>query len=209
MRKVKRAAFFDFDETLIDGIIEWKFFWYMVRKGKINLFKAAFDSVLLILGKMEFGKSLFREYKPYLKSLSRRELEKYVPEFYSNEIRKIINPLVLDQMIALQRKGFVIVIVTSAIDFLMQPFLNEFHIRHMESCVYKESEDLFHRNVANRIPYGKNKEIFIKKFSKNNHIDLERSYAFGNLPMDRYMLEAVGNGFFVKNGRLKKYIRRV
>lgn len=198
MARQKKAAFFDFDETLIDGTIEWEFFWHLVRAGKINLFKSTLRTLALMMLKLRFGRSLLRQYKPYFFGLKKQDLKALMPSFYRLRIRHMIKKDILDRMLSLKEKGYIIVLVTSSLDFMLEPFMREYGIKHAECCIYKEAENLFSKSITNNVPYGKNKEVFVRGFAKLENISLKSSYAFGNLPMDRHMLNAVGNGVSVR-----------
>ena len=192
-----KAAFFDFDGTLINGTSEHLFFKYLIKTKHINLIKSIAKFLVLQLVSLRFDPMFFREHKPYLKDISGGELKKYALEFYKKEIKKRIREDIIKKMINLKRQGYTIIIITSTLDILIEPFLKEYDIIHSFSSIYEPTSSLFRKDIKNIIPFGKNKEDYIMKFSKKYKVNLKNSYAFADSKSDKKMMRIIGNPVWV------------
>jgi phosphatidylglycerophosphatase C len=192
-----KAAFFDFDGTLINGISEHLFFWYLIKTKRINLAGSLLRFLALALIKLRFDSALFREYKPYIHNIDKSSLTKYSEDFYKKKIRKRLRKGVVNKMLSLQKRGFTIVMVTATLDILVNPFLKEFRIAHAFSSIYTPTKSIFRKNIKNVVPYGENKKSYIVKFAKGHSILLKDSYAFGDSRADTEMMGIVGHSVWV------------
>jgi len=188
------AAFFDFDDTLIvtDSVKLGVRYYY--EKGEIPL--------PMLAGLMA------RNYL-YKRNLYPQErIIRYALQFYrgkpperfisfSGEIFKKIKPYYSKTMLEVLRfhqdMGHLIVMVSASVRFVLEPVAKDLGIQHL-LCTDLEigSDGMLTGKPLEPLCLGKNKTSFAEKFSKENGIDLSKSWFYSDHQTDLPLLEAVG-----------------
>jgi len=207
------AAFFDLDKTLWACSGEKAFAGHQFRQG--NLGFVPLGNVLYQYLRYELG--LIND----LDSLKRQVLralfagvtvapciEDYTAHFHAHLSRSLF-PRMLDCVRNHQRAGDKVVIVSSALDFIVSPVAE---LLNADDCFATELAIAGHRfsgEVLGRIHYGPVKASVIKDYVDRHGLDLAQCHAYGDHWEDRYMLDTVGHPVAVNpDRRLAKLAQR-
>jgi putative phosphoserine phosphatase/1-acylglycerol-3-phosphate O-acyltransferase len=188
------GAFFDFDGTLIDGYSAAAFLRDRARRGDLSLGEA---TKLLRTGLdqragrtdfdhfMRVGVQAFRGHDaPNLARLGNRLLR--------GTLGGLLFPEMLEILAAHRRAGHTVVIASSALPFQVEPIARELGIRHVLCTRLETIGDLYTGRVEGPILWGPGKAAAVRSFARDEGIDLQHSYAYGNGDEDIEFLRAVG-----------------
>jgi HAD superfamily hydrolase (TIGR01490 family) len=207
------AAFFDLDKTLWACSGEKAFAGHQFRQG--NLGVVPLGNVLYQYLRYELG--LIND----LDTLKRQVLrtlftgvtvapciEDYTAHFHAH-LSQSLFPEMLDCVRNHQRAGDKVVIVSSALDFIVSPVAE---LINADDCFATELAIAGHRfsgEVLGRIHYGPVKASVIKDYVDRHGLDLARCHAYGDHWEDRHMLDIVGHPVAVNpDRRLAKLAQR-
>lgn len=199
---MEKAAFFDFDGTLIEQTSELLLFRKLLRDRKIPVLLTAKDYLLLFL-RRGFSRRTFRSFKPYLAGIPKEDLLWYGKALFPTYRLKT---KIIHHLRSLQSRGYRIVLVTGSFDFLVAPFMQAYGISDAITYPLRATFASREKSFAAPIPHGAAKADLIRSFCEINQVDLPSSYAYGNSRHDLPMLRVIGNGFMVTK---RNYLKRI
>jgi HAD superfamily hydrolase (TIGR01490 family) len=190
------AAFFDFDETLIDinsSKVGFKWLydnkmltkWFILKVAIIGFF---YEINLISEKRMADGMVVFYKNKKLAYFAERAE------EFYFDLLKPHLVPRMLEKLDFHKKNGHILVIVSGSIRYYLEPVAKDLGIHHLV-CTDLE---IGHNGLLTGKPNGQicigkyKKELTLKLVDKLN-IDLKNSYAYGNNEADIPLLKLVGN----------------
>jgi HAD superfamily hydrolase (TIGR01490 family) len=211
-------AFFDVDGTLLPPSLESRFFWNLLRGGKIpagNCFH--WTARMLRLGAAGLAKAV-QSNKMYLRGVSTRvisemesqEIRRWVPEFFPAAIQRIWWHAL---------RGDTIVLVTGTLaplgEIVKSALARELLWRGVEARIPIIATQLAERDgcwtgcILGVAMCGDAKAAAIEQFASSRGVPLAQCFAYGDHALDRPMLEAVGNPFAVNpTSRLRRIAQR-
>ena len=192
------AALFDVDNTLLPGeASEVRFFRFLWRRGLVGWSELG-RSVAWLIGHLPpFSLHSLRERKVYLAGKSPSEIEAYAREFCQ---AKMIGKLSVEgraKLEAHRQAGHLLILVTGAPDFLIKPLAEFLDVATVFAAKPEQRGSVFTGALVPPLPYGRGKRELILAHARTMGLDLVNSYAYGDSPGDRDLLELVGHPLVV------------
>ena len=202
------AAFFDFDETIIDinsskvGF-KWLYENKMLSKWfilKVIITGMLYEANLISEKHMADGMVIF--YKGKKLSFFSDRAEK----FYNDLLKPHLIPQIVDKIRYHKDRGHILVIVSGSIRYYLEPVARDLGFDHLVCTELEEGVDgLLTGKPKSHICLGKNKQLMTIDLVNKLKINLDESYAYGNSQADIHLLKMVGNPTAVEpNLPLKK-----
>ena len=202
------AAFFDFDETIIDinsskvGF-KWLYknkmlsIWYII---KVFITGLLYEVNLISEKRMADGMVIFYKGKKLSFFSERAE------EFYHHLLKPHLVPKIVEKLNYHKKQGHILIIVSGSIRYYLEPVAKDLGIDHLICTDLEQGPDgLLTGKPKGQICLGKYKQKMTKQLIDDLNIDLGKSFAYGNSQADIHLLKMVGNPVAVEpNMPLKK-----
>lgn len=209
---MKTAAFFDFDDTLIDTNsskigFKWLYDNNLVSKRFLlkTILLGLFYKIRLV-SDIRMSNSLIKFYKG-------KKLEffaKQADEFYENLLKPRLVPKILKKVEDHKKQGHFLVIVSGSIRYYLEPVAKDLGFDKIICTELEEGPD----GILTGKPIGKiciddyKKELALNLVEKEN-IDLKSSFAYGDNESDIQLLKLVGNPIAVQpSPKLRKLAQK-
>ena len=202
----KTVAFFDVDGTLLKSTIVHYYIWMRFEETPFLLKhlwligflpKIVYYLILDSRSRTRFNQVFYRNYRgmnvEHVKGLSTRIFEAY--------IRPKIFPAAASQIQEHKEQGTDVVLVTGALDFIVQPLANYFSVDCVLAPQLLEANGQFTGELTTAPLIGEEKAKAMRNYAEQHEISLEESYAYSDSQSDLPMLECVGNPAVVNPGK--------
>ncbi|MDP6502555.1 MAG: HAD-IB family hydrolase, partial [Planctomycetota bacterium] len=188
-----RAAFFDVDGTIVKSNIVMPY--VHIRRSELssigNLFWTPFFLLkaltYIIVDKIDratFNRMFYRNYRGRLVE----DKEKMAKLCFEAYIRPNIHDQAKERIRQLKEEGYLIVLVTGSLDFLIQPLAAQLEIDHMIAARLEEKDGRFTGKLDGNPVSDKEKATRIRAYAEANKINLPESQAYGDSMADLPML---------------------
>ena len=202
------AAFFDFDETIIDinsskvGF-KWLYknkmlsIWFII---KVFITGLLYEINLISEKRMADGMVIFYKGKKLSFFAERAE------EFYHDLLKPHLVPKIVEKLNYHRKQEHILIIVSGSIRYYLEPVAKDLGIDHLICTDLEEGSDgLLTGKPTGQICIGEYKQKMTKQLIDDLNIDLDKSFAYGNSQADIHLLKMVGNPVAVEpNIPLKK-----
>ncbi len=144
-----------------------------------------------------FSLHSLREQKVYLAGKCPTDIESYAREFCQAEM---IGKLSLQGRTRLdehRQAGHQLILVTGAPDFLIVPLAEFLDVSTVFAAKPEQQNSVYTGALIPPLPYGHGKRELILAHAQEMGLDLAGSYAYGDSPGDRDILELVGHPLVV------------
>lgn len=197
----KIAAFFDFDQTLVE-----------VESAKMG-FKWLKENRMLPLGyalKILITNTLYRRHiipeermvkilLTFYRGKNLADFEKSADAFYRKYLEPHLAPRILSRLDYHKNQGHVLVLISGSVRYWLKPAANNLGFDHLLSTDLEEGEDgLLTGRPKGLICVGENKRVLSLELARKVGIDIKESYAYGNHQADIPLLELVGKPYVVE-----------
>ena len=192
------GAFFDVDNTLIPGLsIEVLFFRHLWKLGVIG-FSQMRESLWFLTQRIPpVSLGPLRRNKLYLVGQQPGFIEPLADEFVRNEICSKVSIRGEGILSRHQRAGHHVALISGSPDFLVKPIAEVLSVSIVHAARLQATEGGYTGRVYAPLPYGEGKRRIIEDLASQYHLDLKRSYAYGDSPGDFDALKMVGHPFVV------------
>ena len=192
------AALFDVDNTLLPGeASEVRFFRYLWRRGLVGWSELS-RSVAWLAGHMPpFSLHSLRERKLYLTGKRSTDIESYAREFCQVEMIGKLSGQGRAKLDSHRQAGHQLILVTGAPDFLIMPLAEFLDVATVFAAKPEQRDSVYTGALIPPVPYGRGKRELILAHARGMGLDLAASYAYGDSPGDRDILELVGHPLVV------------
>jgi HAD superfamily hydrolase (TIGR01490 family) len=194
--KNKIAAFFDFDETLLEVAsgrlgIQWLWDRRMMPLGYILKIQAAnFFYQWRLLSDERMVRILLTFYKK--KRL--KDFEKGAENFYREYLKPHLAPRILSRVNFHKNEGHVLVLISGSVRYLLEPVIMDLEFDHLLCTDLEVGPDgLMTGKPKGLVCVDQNKKRLTLRLAENIGLDLGKSYAYGNHQSDLPLLEIVGH----------------
>ena len=202
------AAFFDFDETLLDVEsgrlgIQWLWDRRLVPFGYIlKILTANFLYKRRLLSDERMVKTMLTFYRK--KRLA--DFQKGADNFYKSYLKPHLAPGILSRVHFHKEEGHLLVLISGSVRYLLEPVVRDLEFDHLLCTdLAVDKNGLMTGKPADLVCVDHNKKILTLKLAQQLELDLEKSYAYGNHHSDLPLLETVGNPHAVEpNSVLEK-----
>jgi HAD superfamily hydrolase (TIGR01490 family) len=190
----RTAAFFDFDGTMIDGYSAMAMMQHRWRRREMSPLEIA--RLLMVGLEAGLGRADFERFmRVGVKAFRGRQADD-MAEMGEKLMRSVLGgalyPEAWELVAAHRRKGHTVVVATSALPFQVEPLAREFGVEHVLCTRLEERDGVLTGEVDGPILWGPGKAQAVAKFAREQNIDLEKSFAYGNGTEDVQFLETVG-----------------
>ena len=202
------AAFFDFDETLLEvesGRLGLQWLWdrRLVPLGYIlKIMGAYFLYQRRLLSDERMVKIMLTFYRK--KRLA--DFQKGADNFYKSYLKPHLAPGILSRVHLHKQEGHLLVLISGSVRYLLEPVVRDLKFDHL-LCTDLEVDNngLMTGKPADLVCVDHNKKVLTLKLAQQLKLDLQKSYAYGNHHSDLPLLETVGNPHVVEpNSILEK-----
>ena len=203
------GAFFDVDNTLVPGpSIEVLFFRHLWKLGLIGVSQLS-QSIWFLLQRMPpISLGPLRRRKVYLVGQHPEVIEPLAKEFVHSQVCPRLSLRGESVLARHQRAGHQIALISGSPDFLVYPLASVLGVTVVRAARLQSTEDGYTGRVFAPLPYGPAKARLVEDLASQYHLDLKRSYAYGDSPGDLQALEVVGHPFVVNPIRGMAYLAR-
>lgn len=208
----RAAAFFDFDNTLLDADSAEIGIKYLYKRKMLSLAFA-----LKIWGASKFYKldllSPERMALMCMKFYEGRDLALFEREseaYYHETLKPKLNHTMLEVVEERRRAGDVLVILSASVRYMLEPARKDLGFdRLICTDLEKGNDGLLTGRPADAVLLGTHKAAYARRFAENEGIDLSKSSAYSDHHSDVPMLEMVGNPAVVNpTKQLLKYAKK-
>jgi HAD superfamily hydrolase (TIGR01490 family) len=198
------AAIFDVDGTLVASNVVAYFAWMKLHDlppAQRPLFAAKmlaqvpFYWALDKVSRTQFNRVFYRNYKGWKPAHARR----LGRESFAGYTVGHLFPEAVEQLREHKRLGHRVVILSGALDFLLEPF-REF-ADDVLTAKLQEEDGLYTGELSGAPVAGEARARMLASFARRRNLDLSSSYAYADSISDLPMLEAVGNPVAVNPDR--------
>lgn len=193
-----KIAFFDIDDTLIDGqtqklLVTWAF-----KKGRINLFRL-FDLLLFFakykLGLVDNVAGMMSKSYSLVAGWSVEETEALIREAFQKKMKDEIFTKGRELIEKLKMEGCRIILVSNTLQQIVDLLSHELAVEKSLGTVLSREGEKFSGKIG-RLMYGKEKVRYIKEFLGAD-FDFSACSAYSDNKSDLPLLELVGKPFAV------------
>lgn len=191
------AAFYDVDGTLIEINIVHTFAYYAARQASwsksLKTTLATALSVPLFVAADKVSRKWFNElfYQGY-QGFSQDRLEILAEELFEDVIKPKIYPRARDLIEESRRAGCRQVLISGALDFTMRPLARYLQVDDLIANQLEYKNGVATGKLKKPFVGGATKPVLMRKFAKENDIDLAESWAYSDSYSDFPMLAVVG-----------------
>lgn len=196
--QVSIAALFDVDNTLLPGkASERGFFRFLWRHGLVGWGELSRSAAWLVKHVPPFSLHPLRERKVYLTGKRPSDIESYAQEFCHAEMIGKLSQDGLRRLEEHRQAGHQLILVTGAPEFLIVPLAEFLRVPTVFAAKPEQRDGIYTGALMPPFPYGRGKRALILAHAQEMNLDLTNSYAYGDSPGDRDILELVGNPLVV------------
>jgi alcohol-forming fatty acyl-CoA reductase len=198
------AAIFDVDGTLVGSNVVSYYAWLKMREmpaAARPLWTAAFLSKIPFywaldkVSRAHFNRAFYKNYAGWEPSRARHLGQESFPGFTLSRIY----PEALACLREHKRMGHRVVLLSGALDFLLDPFKDL--ADDVLSASLAEEDGVYTGELSGAPVAGEARARMLASFARKRGVDLARSYAYADSISDLPMLEAVGNPVAVNPDR--------
>ena len=187
------AALFDVDNTLLPGeASEVRFFGFLWRRGLVGWGELSRSAAWLAGHVPPFSLHSLRERKVYLTGKRPADIEPYAREFCQAKMIGRLSVQGRAKLDAHRQAGHQLILVTGAPDFLIGPLAKFLDVSTVFAAKLEQRDAVYTGALIPPLPYGRGKRELILAHAREMSLDLAGSYAYGDSPGDRDLLELVG-----------------
>ncbi len=205
------AAIFDVDGTLLGSNVVSHYAWLKLRDlppilrplfaaslvGRVPYYWA-----LDKFSRAHFNRAFYKNYRGWKPARARH----LGAESFSGYVLKRLFPEAVAELRAHKRAGHRIVLLSGALDFLLEPFADL--ADDVLSARLEEENGAYTGEISGVPVAGEARARMLASFARKRGVDLSRSYAYADSISDLPMLEAVGNPVAVNpDARLQRAAR--
>ena len=199
--KSQIAAFFDFDETLLEvesGRLGIKWLWdrRMVPLGyilKIQVANFFYQRQLLSDERMVRILLTFYKKKRFL------DFQKGAEDFYRKYLKPHLASGILSRVRFHKNEGHLLVLISGSVRYLLEPVMKDLEFDYLLCTDLEVRQDgLMTGKPKGLVCVDQNKKKLTLKLAENIGLDLAKSYAYGNHQSDLPLLETVGKPHVVE-----------
>ena len=191
----KVGAFFDFDETIIDGFSALIFIREQLKKGYLKphqFVKVVTALVNLKMGLSDFS-SVMEVGAEVLTDVNEQEYAGFAEKIFHSYLEKLIYPEARALIQAHQDKGHTVAIVTSATPHQVQYVAKSLNVEHVLCSHYEIKNGLFSGRLEGPVCWGEGKLKAITALAKKHKLSLSESYFYSDSDDDLPALNGVGH----------------
>ena len=201
MKPKSIAAFFDFDETLIDIESSRLGFRYLWERRLVSL-----PFILKVLSANYFYKrhwlsdeKMARLLIKFYRNKRLDDFQQGAYAFYKERLKPHLAPNIHARVKKHRRQGHRLVLISGSVRYMLEPVAEDLGFDHL-LCTDLEvrADGLLTGRAKGPICLNSNKRVLAERLALKAKIDLASSYAYGNHQSDIPLLKLIGNPYAVE-----------
>jgi len=211
MNAKKVAAFFDFDQTLIEVetgrmAMEWMRDNRMILPG--FMLRVLTANVLYKLGLLS-EERMVRVMLTFYKGKKLEDFRKGSEKFYREYLQPYLAPAILSRVEFHRERGHLLVLISASLRYLLEPVMNDLGFDVLLCTDLEEGENgLLTGRPIWPVCIKDHKKSVTLKIAREYGLNLEQAYAYGDSHSDLPLLELVGHPHAVEPSPLLEKIAR-
>ena len=211
MNTKKVAAFFDFDQTLIEVetgrmAMEWMRDNRMILPG--FMLKVLTANVLYKLGLLS-EERMVRVMLTFYKGRKLEDFRKDSGKFYREYLQPYLAPAIVSRVEFHREMGHLLVLISASLRYLLEPVMDDLGFDVLLCTDLEEGENgLLTGRPIWPVCIKEHKKAVTLKIAREYGLNLEESYAYGDSHSDLPLLELVGHPHAVEPSPLLEKIAR-
>ncbi len=196
-----RAAFFDFDNTLLAGDSAKMGIRFLWEQGQVPL---SYILRVMLLNQF-FKRDLYpaermaRSLITYYRGRQLADFEAGATEYYHAHLKPLLAPALLERVEEHRRRGDKLVILSASVRYLLTPVVEDLGFDHLLCTDLEENGQGFLTGRAKgSICIGEGKRRAAERLAIEQELDLSQSTAYGDHHSDEPMLAMVGHPIAVE-----------
>lgn len=210
--RLRPAAFFDFDSTLLRVDSAEVGIRYLLKRKEISFAYA----LKIWLANQLYKRNWLSSERMALMCLGfykGRELQHFSREsdaYYHEILKPLLAPTMCERLAFHRARGDVLVILSASIRYMLDPAARDLGFDHLLCTDLEEGPDgrLTGRPLGGGMLLGPRKEEAARRLASEAGLDLARSFAYSDHHSDWPMLKMVGQGYAVNPTRLLRRLAR-
>lgn len=200
------AAFFDIDDTILNGNSGVVYTMQFLKHGMIGLRFAMRIGRLFMkykFHKLDYDGTMKKTYG-CLNGWEKAKILKIINKYHDKKIVPRIRDYMRKEIENHKKAGRKIIFATNAWDITVERLAYDLGADKLIATEMKEKNG-FYTGELRQACHGEDKAKHVLEYVKDNSIDLSKSYAYSDHHSDKFMLEIVGNPVAVTpNRKLRK-----
>lgn len=195
------VAFFDVDGTVLKGVIELAFVWFLVLHGQVGIRVFVWTIVELLHPKQEGITSRIRANKGYLRGKTYNQIAPSISACSRWALQRIYLGA-RKEVARLRSGGTHVVLLSASFEFLLSDLKRELGADETIGAKPEVSDGRFTGRLIPPQPYGSGKVEYAKRILDRSSVNSDECIAFGNARADIPLLSYVGERVAVNPSRL-------
>jgi len=192
---MKELVIFDVDETIVRGQSQELFLRYLLKNKQIGYFfylKLLIWFVLYKIGIIKDPKKPMVYAYSFLKGKSVAEITWLAHDFFEGALKNAIYPEAIDIIREHESMGRMVILVSNSIEEIVKEMADYLHVDSYLTTTL-ETKEGYYTGVIRSMVYGNYKTEVVNKFIKENDLNLETAWAYGDHISDQPLLSIVAN----------------
>jgi len=208
--RMKKAAIFDIDGTIIKNISSERVFFRFLFKRKIVTSKDLLRLAGIFVSKLFSLKGLyFRKNKYYLKNKEYDKIVSNINECFENAILPHISKTAIEEIQRLRNEGYLIILVSGTLEPIVDCFKKYCNADIGVGTNLCIKDGLITGEIDGIHSYNQGKVKVIEQLAKKYNIDLSSSTAYANQYSDIKFMRLFGNPVAVNATPLLRWYANV
>lgn len=198
------AAFFDFDQTLLEVESGHMGIRMLREQGILPLgyFLKVWLANVFYQWQWLSEAGMARVLLTYYRRRNLLDFEATAEEFYRTYLKPRLAPRILARLEEHRRSGHLLVLISGSVRYMLEPVVRDLRFDQLFCTELEEGPDgLLTGRSRGAICVDRAKQYFAKQFAVEANVDLAASFAYGNHPADLPLLETVGHPHVVEPTR--------
>lgn len=201
MKQSTTAAFFDFDQTLLE--VESGHMGIRMLRERGMLPRGYFLKVWLanVFYRWQWlsEAGMARVLLTYYRGRRLPEFEATAEAFYLTYLKPRLAPRILSRLDEHRRAGHLLVLISGSVRYMLEPVVRDLRFDRLFCTELEEGPDgLLTGRSRGPICVDRTKQDYARQLAAEAGIDLAASFGYGNHPADLPLLEAVGHPHVVE-----------
>lgn len=201
MAKLRKAALFDLDGTLIPNTsAERTFFFYLLKNGLLpprDVLRMA-TALWTSHGNLH---SMLRGNKRYLKGKKLEDFRQIAVKYFEPRIDTMLFPSMHSLIEEHRRNGDLLLLLTGTLDVIAEAFVHKLSLDGFRAATLETKKGRYTGRLSGIHPYGRGKLEVLSDMQQYYGFDKNRTVYYANSFSDRFVLNAVNEAVAVNPDR--------
>ena len=204
MTSMAVAAFFDFDQTLLEVESGHMGIRMLRERGMLpaGYFLKVWLANVFYRWQWLSEAGMARVLLTYYRRRRLSDFEATAEDFYLAYLKPRLAPRILARVEEHRRAGHLLVLISGSVRYMLEPVVRDLCFDRLYCTELEEGPDgLLTGRSRGAICVDRTKQVYARQYAMEAAVDLAASFAYGNHPADLPMLEAVGHPYVVEPNR--------